>query len=131
MKELIDKEHTQHNIPYNRIMIAGFSQGAAISLLLGLTSPTRYAGIIALSGYLPLHQTFAQKWNPDLKDLPILMCHGDEDQVVHFDYATHSQKHLQTLGVDQLTFKVYQGMGHSACDPEIMDIYAFIKEHMN
>lgn len=46
-------------IPANRVILGGFSQGAVISLLAGLTSERRVAGIVALSGYLPIHGKIA------------------------------------------------------------------------
>jgi phospholipase/carboxylesterase len=50
---LIENE-VARGIPYERIVLAGFSQGCAMALHTGLRFPHKLAGIMALSGYLPL-----------------------------------------------------------------------------
>jgi predicted esterase len=51
---LVTTQVDDENIPANRIVVGGFSQGAALSLLTGLTSERRLAGLVCLSGWLPL-----------------------------------------------------------------------------
>ena len=86
---LIDKENQETNIPPHRIVVGGFSQGCAISLLLGLTS--RYAGklggVVGLSGYLPLAKTVetaVQRRGKREEDegMKWLLAHGSRDQLV-------------------------------------------------
>ena len=52
IKKIIDNELL--TIPESRIVIGGFSQGAAMALLTGLLSENKFGGVVALSGYLPL-----------------------------------------------------------------------------
>ena len=54
---LIDRE-VARGIPAHRIVLAGFSQGCAMALHTGLRLPHKLAGIMALSGYLPLADRF-------------------------------------------------------------------------
>lgn len=54
-------------IPANRIVLGGFSQGGAMSLLTGLTAERRLAGLAILSGWLPLHATIKSVRLPSLR----------------------------------------------------------------
>ena len=95
-------------IPANRIVLGGFSQGGAISLFSGLTAKTKLAGIIGLSSYLPLDSKFSEfvKENDHNHQTPILMCHGEEDQVVPTSFGKMSYENLKKLGFD-VTMKLY------------------------
>ena len=54
INELISIEETQHNIPPERIIIGGLSQGGAVALLTSITIKKPLAGLFALSTYVPL-----------------------------------------------------------------------------
>ncbi len=57
LHELITKE-VNSGIPPSRIILGGFSQGGAMSILAGLCGERKLAGIVSLSGWLPLKQNF-------------------------------------------------------------------------
>lgn len=52
------RDEVDNGIPANRIIVGGFSQGCALSLITGLTSEYKLAGIIGCSGWLPLSSKF-------------------------------------------------------------------------
>ncbi|KAI1772759.1 Phospholipase/carboxylesterase [Hypoxylon cercidicola] len=114
-------------IASNRIILGGFSQGGAISLFTGLTAKVKLAGIVALSCYLPLDAKFADfvKENDNNHKTPILMCHGEEDQVVPTNFGKMSYETLKTQGFD-ITMKLYPGMAHSADLEELNEIEGFL-----
>src|SRR5206468_996783 len=58
VEELIARE-VARGIPESRIVLAGFSQGAAMTLMTGLRHPGTLAGLMVLSGYLPIATTLA------------------------------------------------------------------------
>ncbi|OTB02860.1 hypothetical protein M426DRAFT_322282 [Hypoxylon sp. CI-4A] len=118
-------------IPSNRIVLGGFSQGGAISLFSGLTSKVKLAGIIGLSSYLPLDPKFAEfvKENDNNHQTPILMCHGDEDQVVPTNFGKLSYEELKRQGFD-VTMKIYPGMPHSACLEELDEVEGFLRARL-
>eukprot|EP00798_Chlamydomonas_sp_ICE-L_P000530 gene529-1942_t len=126
VEELVSAE-VALGIPTHKIVIAGFSQGAATSLLM-LRSSMQFAGIVAMSGYLILKDkgTIVSEEN---KATPILVCHGDADQVVTFKYGLATKAKLESLGAS-VTFKSYSGMGHSACPPELQDIKEFLQARL-
>lgn len=117
--DLIENEH-QRGIAYDRIILAGFSQGGAMALHTGLRCAQRLAGIIVLSAYLPLANTFIAEANPINKDLPIFMAHGLHDPLLPLEWGKISSEFLINLGY-QVDFHTYP-MPHSVCSEEIADI---------
>ena len=67
---LLAKEKAR-GIVAGRIVIAGFSQGCAMSFMTGLRHAERLAGIVGLSGYLPLAETIATERSPANQSTPI------------------------------------------------------------
>ena len=71
LNELITAE-IDAGIPANRIVLGGFSQGAAMSLLAGLTSERKLGGIVVMSGWLPLRNKFRAVSNVEFPQLALL-----------------------------------------------------------
>ncbi|MDP3137201.1 MAG: dienelactone hydrolase family protein [Burkholderiaceae bacterium] len=125
IEALIAQENSR-GIPSNRIVLAGFSQGCAMALHTGLRHPHKLAGIIALSGYLPLAATVAQERSPANAATPIFMGHGTQDPMVTVDRAEASRAFLATLGYD-VRWHTYP-MPHSVHPREIADISRFLRD---
>lgn len=125
VQALIAREN-QRGIPSHNIVLAGFSQGCAMTLQTGLRLPQKLAGLIALSGYLPLAQTLQAERNPANHETPIFMAHGTQDPVVPLQRAQDSHRLLQELGYS-VVWKTYP-MPHSVCLDEINDIAAFLRK---
>ncbi|EKD73965.1 MAG: carboxylesterase [uncultured bacterium] len=119
LQQLIEREK-QSGIPYERIILAGFSQGAVIALTTGLTFQKQLAGIIALSGYLPHSEQVIKTSNPLYKSTPIFIGHGTEDPIVPYPLG---EKTYQTLKNYNYTISWHSyTMPHSVCQEEIQDI---------
>ncbi|KAI0173662.1 Phospholipase/carboxylesterase [Hypoxylon sp. FL1284] len=118
-------------IASNRIILGGFSQGGAISLFTALTAKFKLGGVVALSCYLPLDVKFDEliKENDNNHKTPILMCHGDADQVVPVNLGKMSYEKLEKDGFD-ITMKLYPGMPHSADLEELNEIEAFLQARL-
>ncbi|MDH2919426.1 MAG: alpha/beta hydrolase fold domain-containing protein [Sideroxydans sp.] len=113
-------------IPAKRIFLAGFSQGGAIALHVALRSRFTLAGVLALSTYLPLHQTAAIEISAAAKNCEIFMAHGKHDQIVPYALGETSAARLSTLGCP-LQWHEY-AMEHSVCQAEISDIAKWLGE---
>ena len=111
-------------IPAERIVLAGFSQGCAMALHTGLRFPLRLAGLMALSGYLPLADTLASERAPANQTTPIFMAHGSQDAVVVPARGEASRDLLQQLGYP-VQWHNYP-MPHSVHPREIADISVFL-----
>ncbi|MDO8279753.1 MAG: dienelactone hydrolase family protein [Burkholderiaceae bacterium] len=125
IEALIAQENSR-GIPSNRIVLAGFSQGCAMALHTGLRHAQKLAGIIALSGYLPLAAAVAQERSPANAATPVFMGHGTQDPMVTVDRAEASRAFLATLGYD-VRWHTYP-MPHSVHPREIADISRFLRD---
>ncbi|KAI0371517.1 Phospholipase/carboxylesterase [Pilatotrama ljubarskyi] len=139
LNQLITAE-VDAGIPADRIVLGGFSQGAAMSLLTGLTTERRLAGLAILSGWLPLHTKIKAMLNDHAKKLPIFWGHGKSDQIVRFDRATMSIEYIKSqLGLNTLVspdkvleggieFHAYDFLPHSVDDKELEELKTFLKK---
>ena len=127
VEELIGRE-VQRGIPRSRIVLAGFSQGAAIALQAGLRQAEPLAGLIALSGYLPLADRLAAERHAASAGVPVLMAHGTDDPVVPIARAIHSRDLLASLGYD-VSWHQYP-MPHSVCAEELEAIAGFLSRRL-
>lgn len=120
-------EEEKLGIDRSRIVIGGFSQGGAVALYSALAkSQKSLAGVVALSTWLPLHQTFpaAVKAN---QETPILQCHGDSDSLVAPSFGLMTSQLISSFN-SHMQFKTYRGMEHSSCDEEMDDVKSFINK---
>lgn len=118
----------EKGIPSERIVLGGFSQGGAMSLMSGVTCPTKLGGIFGLSCYLLLQgklKDMVPESNPN-KATQIFMGHGDSDQVVKYQWGQKTADKLKEWGWT-VDFKTYKGLPHSADPQEIDDLEAYIK----
>lgn len=131
---LVAKEVEERKVPLDRIVVGGFSQGCAVSMLVGLLS--RYSGelggVVGLSGYLPLEGKVgrsiaergvrsATKW---------FLAHGSRDQLVPRRMFTSYKESLEKWEVDNVEARVYEGyegMPHSTTGEEIRDLCTWLE----
>ncbi len=122
--ELIERED-RRGIPPDHLILAGFSQGAAMALHTGLRHPDRLAGIIALSGYLPLAHKIEREAHITNRITPIFMAHGNDDPIVPIELAHASLQQLREYHYP-VTWHEYP-MEHTVCDQELVDISRWLR----
>jgi phospholipase/carboxylesterase len=111
-------------VPASRTVLMGFSQGCAMTLMAGLRSPQRLAGLVGLSGYLPLAGTTAAERSDANRDVPIFLAHGRHDPMVVLDRGEATRDVLQSLGYD-VDWHTYP-MEHSVCAEEVQDLNGWL-----
>jgi phospholipase/carboxylesterase len=119
VEALIARER-RRGVESMRIVLAGFSQGCAMTLMTGLRAAERLAGLVGLSGYLPLADKIAAERTSINGDLPIFLAHGRHDPVIPIDRAIASRDALVALG-HPVEWHEYP-MPHSVCAEEIADL---------
>jgi phospholipase/carboxylesterase len=124
IERLIAHEKSR-GIAGDRIILAGFSQGCAMTLQTGLRHPEKLGGLLCLSGYLPIHTTLEAERHSANHDTPIFMAHGRLDHVIPVNRAEQSRDMLKRLGY-QVEWHEYM-MQHSVCMEEVRDISAWLK----
>lgn len=122
---LIDREVSQ-GVPAQRIVLAGFSQGCAITLGAGVRYPQRLAGLAGLSGYMPLAATTAAERHDANVMTPVFLAHGRHDGVVPLARGSAGRDLLQGLG-QPVQWHDYP-MEHSVCAEEVQHLQRWLRE---
>jgi phospholipase/carboxylesterase len=123
IRQLIIRENDR-GIPTSRIVLAGFSQGGAVSLYTAPRFPEKLAGVMALSGYLPRESSFKAEREAANDATPIFMAHGQGDTVLPMQLGVQSRDFLKSQGY-AVEWHDYP-MPHAVCAPEIADIRHFL-----
>ncbi len=105
-------EQVDQGIPPENIILAGFSQGAAMTLHTGSRYPHKLAGMVALSGYVPMPEKLPVEKHPANQDTPVFMAHGTLDPVVPYALGAASAKIMQANGypVEWHTYPIQHGV---------------------
>ncbi|KAJ9103845.1 hypothetical protein QFC21_002307 [Naganishia friedmannii] len=141
VESLIEKEVKERGIKEERIVIGGFSQGCVISILTALRTRRDIAGVVSLSGWLPLSHKIEELTHPSAKNLAVFWGHGKDDAVTTSADGQQSCSLLQSIkGVNLpsvptgtafakpgLRFESYEGLTHSLGDKEIRDLSEWLK----
>jgi phospholipase/carboxylesterase len=120
---LIDRE-VARGVPVHKIVLAGFSQGCAITLGAGLRYGQRLAGLVGMSGYLPLASATAAERKDANALTPIFLAHGKRDPVIDIGRAAASRDALKSLGYG-IEWHEYP-MEHSVSAEEVADLQRFL-----
>jgi phospholipase/carboxylesterase len=127
VEALIAREN-ERGVPTSRILLAGFSQGGAIALAAGVRPAETMAGVIALSTYLPLHDSFAAERSAANASTPIFWGHGTADPIVPLTRGVTSRDLLRSLGY-QVDWHTYP-MPHSVCAEEVADLRQWMSSRL-
>lgn len=119
LRGLIETE-LRAGIQSRKIILAGFSQGAAVALHTGLRYPEPLGGILALSMPLPLPEKIPAERSAGNQHVPVFLAHGTQDPVVPYPLGELARGLLQDLGVP-VEWHAYP-MGHTVIADEIADI---------
>jgi len=119
VRALVARENAR-GVPTQRIVLAGFSQGGAIVLSAALRHQERFAGVVALSTYLPMPEQAVAEASGANKGLPVFWGHGTADPIVPLALGAQSRDVLETLG-HPVQWHTYP-MPHSVSPAEIRDL---------
>jgi len=124
IEALIAREE-RRGIAAGRIVLAGFSQGGAMTLQTGLRHPERLAGLAALSCFLPLADMLTDEVSAANRDVPLFMAHGTHDPMVPLARGQDARDRLLALGY-RVDWHEYP-MPHSVCAEEVADLSAWFR----
>jgi lysophospholipase-2 len=137
LSSLIDEE-VKRGVKPERIVIGGFSQGCAISLLTALNSCSRWkdrvAGVVGLSGYLPRinsnkkEEEGKEDGKRDKSKTEIFLAHGTRDMLIPMRvFRDTKARVLGLVREERVEVKVYEGLGHVTRGDEFRDLCAFLE----
>jgi len=115
------KENT--GIPFERIFLFGFSQGCMMSLHLAPRKNEKIAGVIGIAGMLMQPELLEKE---AVQKPPILLVHGDKDDVVPYEELNISADTLVKANFEVYTL-TSKGAGHSITEDGLRAALQFIK----
>ncbi len=125
--EVLIARENERGIPTGRITLAGFSQGGAMALYVGLRYPVALQGIMVLSAYILDPEGTPAEAAESNRATPMFFAHGRQDMVVPFDGGKRSCELVHSLDPKRdLQWREY-AMGHEVCLPEIKDISQWLR----
>jgi len=110
-------EQNARGIPSERIFIAGFSQGGAMTYHAGLTHPEKLAGLIVLSGYIPSEGLIDESLSDANRSISIFAAHGSSDDVLNVSLGEQACEFARAQGCE-VQWNAYP-MPHSVCMEEV------------
>lgn len=124
--EALLQREKERGIPAERIVLAGFSQGAAMALHVGLRHAEALAGLLVLSGYRVLPGAFeAERSEANLRT-PMLMCHGSLDPMLPIDLGREAHDFVREQ-MPQAEIEWHEfPIGHEVSPPEIEVVAAWL-----
>lgn len=112
------QEVVSEGVPYHRLFLLGFSQGACLSLEYAARNPRRYGGVFGLSGGLIGPEGALPEHTGDLAGTPVFLGCSDVDFHIPKSRVEESAEQFRRLGA-QVTEKLYPGMAHTVVQDEI------------
>ena len=107
-----------------RVILAGFSQGGAMALHVGLRHAARLGGLLVLSAYLPLAHAVAAEGSHAGRGTPVFLAHGTQDPLIPLARARVARDALAALGCP-VEYHEYP-IGHTVSDAEIRDLATWL-----
>ncbi|QGQ47694.1 alpha/beta hydrolase [Metabacillus sediminilitoris] len=120
----IDYACEAYPVDRNQVYLLGFSQGAILSMTLGLTLGDRIKGIVALSGYIPAFVKEEYKIK-NVEQLSLFISHGELDQILPFEWGLANNELFNKLGAN-VTFKTYRE-GHTVAPNNLRDFRTWLE----
>lgn len=136
MDDLVQGE-IDRGVPPERIVIGGFSQGCAVSLVWGLIGKNKdkVAGVVPVAGYFPLagkigkYRTERGFDEGDKGSAKWLYVHGSKDMLVPMRLFEQGKAELfKWVRKEDIEDKVYEGMGHSTDNRVLRDLLGFLSK---
>jgi len=110
LREFVGRALERYPIDPKKVVLAGFSQGGTMGYDLALREPARFAGLAALSTWLPVPLVEDLSKLPEHEGFPVLVIHGTRDDRIPIERARESREALRAFGV-AMTYREFE-MAH-------------------
>jgi phospholipase/carboxylesterase len=122
----LDLALARYPVDPRRLVVMGFSQGGVMAYDLVLRDPSRYAGLVAMSSWLPNDLANAIEVRDAHPDLPVMVTHGTKDPMIEVGRARESRDRLTQMGISPV-YREYE-MEHGISPEALRDIAAWLEE---
>ena len=122
IEQILEEEYKIYHYDKNRVCILGCSMGAYGAWNYIIQRPNLFKGIVAVAGgiMLPVKQNLLL-----IKDKPILLYHGDKDDVVDISESENAYNKLKEIGANNIELKIVKDDNHFLCSHAFKDKYLF------
>lgn len=127
LTSFIDFVSEEYPVNKSQLYLLGFSQGAILSLTLGLTLGNRIKGIVALSGYIPYFVKEEYNIQP-VNQVSVFISHGEFDQNLPFEWGKENNEFYKAQGAN-ITFKTYPE-GHTVSQQNYEDFRKWLQDRI-
>lgn len=125
LRGFLDEMARRYPVNPRKLVVLGFSQGGVMGYDLVLREPERFAGLVALSSWLPPELVASVARTPELAQLPVFVAHGSEDPMLPVAMGQASRDSLLQLGVPA-TYREYP-MGHEVRPELLRDVVEWLE----
>jgi len=126
LQAFLDEALARYPVDPRKVVLLGFSQGGVMAYDLALRDPTRFAGLVALSSWLPRALSDAIPKLPEHDGFPVLVQHGTQDEMIGVERGRESRELLIARGVN-LSYREYE-MGHEIRPEALRDLVTWLDE---
>ncbi len=126
LRGFLDEVVEKYPVDRRKLVLAGFSQGGFMAYELALKDPARFAGLLAMSSWLPGDLAAATAATPEHANLPALVVHGTEDPMIPVERGQESRDALIALGLPT-AYREYK-MGHGIGPEALREIVGWLEE---
>jgi phospholipase/carboxylesterase len=124
VRAFLDGALARYPIDRRKVVLMGFSQGGVLAYEMALRDPARFAGLIALSSWLPAELADAFPLKPELENFPVFVSHGTQDPMIPIARAQESRDRLLKRGV-ALTYREYE-VEHGIAPEALRDLVGWL-----
>jgi phospholipase/carboxylesterase len=124
VRGFLDGALARYPIDRRKIVLMGFSQGGVLAYEMALRDPGRFAGLVALSSWLPKELADTIPSQPALENFPVFVAHGTQDPMIPIARAQESRELLMKRGVN-LTYREYE-MEHGIAPEALRDLVGWL-----
>jgi phospholipase/carboxylesterase len=126
LRKFLDQAFARYPIDRRKVVVLGFSQGGVMAYDLVLSEPERFAGLVALSSWLPEAVDRAIPQSDAAKNLPALVIHGTQDPMVPVAGAQESRQRLLARGLN-VHYREYP-MQHEINPDALRELVVWLEE---
>ena len=128
LREFLDDAVKRYPIDRRKIVLVGFSQGGVMAYDLALSDPGRFAGLVALSSWLPEQLDAAIPTQDEHKNFPALVIHGTQDPMIPVERAQESRRRLLARGVN-VHYREFD-MQHEVSPDALRELVIWLEERV-
>jgi len=126
LREFLDEACKRYPVDRRKLVVAGFSQGGVMAYDLALSDPGRFAGLIALSSWLPEPIDAGIPTQEEHRNFPALVIHGTQDPMIPVERAQESRKCLLARGVN-VQYREFE-MQHEVSPEALREVVLWLEE---